>query len=40
MTQNAAKFASDDAPYLLAKYPPGERIIVIKLADVRAGYGK
>jgi hypothetical protein len=38
--QNAAKFASVDAAYLLAKYPPGEKIIVIKLGDVRVGFGK
>ena len=37
--QTAAKFAGVDAAYLLAKYPPGEKIIVIKLGDVRVGYG-
>jgi len=37
--QTAAKFAKVDAAYLLAKYPPGEKIIVIKLGDVRVGYG-
>ena len=35
----ATEFAKVDAAYLLAKYPPGERIIVIKLGDVRVGYG-
>ena len=37
--QIAAKFAKIDAAYLLKKYPPGEKIIVIKLGDVRVGYG-
>jgi regulator of sirC expression with transglutaminase-like and TPR domain len=37
--QTAAKFANVDAAYLLAKYPPGEKIIIIKLGDVRVGYG-
>jgi hypothetical protein len=37
--QTAAKFANVDAAYLLKKYPPGEKIIVIKLGDVRVGYG-
>ena len=37
--ETAAKFAQVDAAYLLAKYPPGEKIIVIKLGDVRVGYG-
>jgi hypothetical protein len=36
----AATFAKVDAAYLLAKYPPGEKIIVIKAGDVRVGYGK
>jgi hypothetical protein len=35
----AANFAKVDAAYLTAKYPPGEKIIVIKLGDVRVGYG-
>ena len=35
----AAAFSKVDAAYLLAKYPPGEKIIVIKLGDVRVGYG-
>jgi hypothetical protein len=35
----ANTFAKVDAAYLLAKYPPGEKIIVIKLGDVRVGYG-
>jgi hypothetical protein len=35
----AAQFATVDAAYLLAKYPPGEKIIIIKLGDVRVGYG-
>jgi hypothetical protein len=35
----AATFSKVDAAYLLAKYPPGEKIIVIKLGDVRVGYG-
>jgi hypothetical protein len=38
--QTAATFSKVDAAYLLAKYPPGEKIIVIKLGDVRVGYGK
>jgi hypothetical protein len=37
--QTAATFSKVDAAYLLAKYPPGEKIIVIKLGDVRVGYG-
>jgi hypothetical protein len=36
----AATFSKVDAAYLLAKYPPGEKIIVIKAGDVRVGYGK
>ena len=35
----AAKFAKVDAAYLLAKYLRAEKIIVIKLGDVRVGYG-
>jgi hypothetical protein len=35
----AATFSQVDAAYLLAKYPPGEKIIVIKAGDVRVGYG-
>jgi hypothetical protein len=35
----AAAFSKVDAAYLLAKYPPGEKIIVIKAGDVRVGYG-
>ena len=37
--QTAATFSKVDAAYLLAKYPPGEKIIVVKLGDVRVGYG-
>jgi hypothetical protein len=37
--QTAATFSKVDAAYLLAKYPPGEKIIVIKLGDVRVGFG-
>ena len=37
--KTAAQFATVDAAYLRAKYPPGEKIIVIKLGDVRVGYG-
>jgi hypothetical protein len=37
--QNALALSKVDAAYLLAKYPPGEKIIVIKLGDVRVGYG-
>ena len=36
----AAQFAKVDAAYLLAKYPPGEKIIIIKLGDVRVGYAR
>ncbi|HEY1825329.1 MAG TPA: hypothetical protein VGG21_05130 [Acidimicrobiales bacterium] len=35
----AATFSKVDAAYLLAKYPPGEKIIIIKLGDVRVGFG-
>lgn len=37
--ETAAAFSKVDAAYLLAKYPPGEKIIVIKIGDVRVGYG-
>jgi hypothetical protein len=37
--KTAAAFSKVDAAYLLAKYPPGEKIIVIKIGDVRVGYG-
>jgi hypothetical protein len=34
-----AAFSQVDAAYLLAKYSPGEKIIIIKRGDVRVGYG-
>jgi hypothetical protein len=37
--ETAAAFSKVDAAYLLAKYPPGEKIIVIKIGDVRVEYG-
>ncbi len=37
--QTAAAFSKVDAAYLLAKYPPGEKIIVVKVGDVRVGFG-
>ncbi len=36
----AASFSTVDAAYLMKTYPPGEKIIVIKLGDVRVGYGQ